>query len=689
MYKLNIECVDGIRPETVYTIAELSMLGKMLDCKDSKKRNITYLEIPCAFDIETTNIFQREPDGSIASDPRPYAFMYHWQFCLDDQVCFGRTWNEFIKLLKQLEDRMNLNNKRRLVIWCHNLSFEFQFFRRFVNVIDSFCKDEREPLKIVIEGGIEFRDSYALSNMTLQKFCQNEPGVIHYKLSGDDFDYDKIRTAEDPLTDYEKAYCYNDVRGLCECIASRMKNDTLANMPMTSTGYVRRDARKSMKENKNNRRQFVNMQLTPELYMLCRDAFRGGDTHANIIYSNQIVKNVSSYDIQSSYPACMMMNKFPMTAFFPIRARTFFNKDLSDYAKIIHVRFKNIKYVGRCNMPYIALAKCKGVTKDRKVDNGRILSASFVELVLTDIDYNIILNEYNFDDIYVNEIYLSRYGFLSPEYKKVIMQYYKAKTRLKDDPDMKYEYMKSKNRLNSLYGMMCQKIDHDTTKYINDDYDTKSLPLEDQITTYYNSYNSFLSYQHGVWVTAHARFRLREMLNIVGPDVVYCDTDSVKCINGHVEDFEKKNKEIIKQAERCGAYATDKAGEKHYMGIWENETEKAQYSEFKTLGAKKYVYIQNGKVNSTIAGVGKKIGADYFTNNGIDSFRIGEKITDSGHLTAYYNDDALHYIEVNGCRMLSGSNVALVNNSYTIGVTDEYFDLLEKAIDKQDNIFYI
>lgn len=689
MRGLNVETINGIRRETVYERRELSLLGKMLDCKESTKRHIKYLEIPCAFDIETTNIYQRDFDGNICPEPRPFAFMYHWQFCVDDQVCFGRTWNEFIKLLEELRRRMDLDNKRRLVIWVHNLAFEFQFFRRFVNVIDGFYKDPREPLKVVIDGGIEFRDSYALSNMTLQKFCENEPGVIHYKLSGDEYDYNKIRTAVTPMTDYELAYCYNDVRGLCECIAARMKSDTLAGMPMTSTGYVRRDARASMKKNQKNRKLFLSTQLSPELYTFCREAFRGGDTHANISYADQVLKDVSSYDIQSSYPACMMMDLYPQSAFFPVTARTFFNKDLSSYAQLIHIRWKNIRYVGKCGIPYIALAKCRAITSDRVIDNGRVLYAGYVDLLITDIDYNIIINEYEFDDLAVNEVYAARYAPLAPEYKAVVMEYFRSKTKLKGDPSAAYEYMKSKNKLNSLYGMMCQRIDHDITTYEDDDYKTTPVPLEESIAKYYKSYNSFLSYQHGVWVTANARKRLRDMLNVVGSDVVYCDTDSIKCINDHKKDFEKKNTEIKRAAKRAGAYAKDINGKIQYLGLWENETQDALYTEFKTLGAKKYVYIQNGKVNSTIAGVNKKVGREYFTRETINAFAIGARITDSGHLTAYYNDDAIHYITIDGCKMLTASNVALVNNSYTIGVTDEYLDLLEKALAKEDNLYYI
>ena len=128
MQHLQVECIDGIRREAVYTIRELSLLRHNLECKESKKRGITYLEIPCAFDIETTNIYKQDENGNIDPSVPPYSFMYHWQFCINDEVCFGRTWDEFVELLDNLTRRMDLDNKRRIVIWCHQLRFEFQHF---------------------------------------------------------------------------------------------------------------------------------------------------------------------------------------------------------------------------------------------------------------------------------------------------------------------------------------------------------------------------------------------------------------------------------------------------------------------------------------------------------------------------------------------------------------------------------
>lgn len=689
MRQIKVETVRGISTETVYNINELSYLGKLFSCKESKKRGVSYLEIPCAFDIETTNIYQRDSGGNIAKDPRPFAFMYHWQFCLDDQVVFGRTWKEFQELLKALEERMNLSINHRLVVYVHNLPFEWAFMNRFIEYDSGFFKDERKPLKIVCKGGIEFRCSLALSNMSLAKFCENEIDVIHYKLSGDDYDYAKIRTPATTLTEYEEGYCYNDVRGLCECIRSRMKEDTLASIPMTSTGYVRRDLRRSCKQNKRFRARFKDNALDTKLYTFCREAFRGGDTHANLLHTDQLIKDVDSFDESSAYPAAMLMDRYPMSAFSKITIKTFQNKELmKDYALLIHVRFIGVRYTGKCGIPYIAIAKCMSFSKEKVIDNGRVLYADFLEAVLTDIDYNIIISEYDIKEVYVNEVYASRYGMLPEEIRSVVMDYYKAKTLLKGDDSKEYEYAKSKNKLNSTYGCMVMKIDQVLTEYdsVKHEYYNEPYNLEELLTKFYKSRNSFLSYQHGVWITANARRRLRYMLDQVGEDVVYCDTDSIKCIGDHRELFNKRNSEIIEECEKYGAYAFTKDGKKKYLGVWEYE---GRAELFKTLGAKKYVYKKDDHITSTIAGVNKKTGRRFFEENGISAFKIGTVIPDSGHLVAYYNDDNIHTIRVKGCKIETASNVALIDDTYTIGVTEEYLGLLSNYVDKKSDFSYI
>lgn len=669
-----VETTEGIKQETVYEPTE-HFYNEYLYAPLCVKNKIKYLNVACAFDIETTNMVERDAEENITS---AYSFMYHWQFCIDDKVCFGTTWEEFLNFIDDLKWNLQLNRKKRLVVYVHNLSFEFQFMRRFINVSESFFRGARDPLKFLCNGAIEFRDSYALSNMSLAKFCENSRGVTHYKLA-DTYDYNKIRTPDTPATESEEMYDYNDVRGLCECIKDKMQEDDLAHIPLTSTGYVRRDFRKSYAKNKRNRQQFRENQLTPELYNICKSAFRGGDTHANVRWADQVLHDIHSHDLTSSYPAAEMLDKYPVGAFFRITPSEFFNMDTSEYAKLIHLRLTDVRYVGTCGIPYIAEARVMiGNRRTATIDNGRVLYADLIDMWITDVDYKIIMHEYQYNDLYVKEVWGARYGELPAEFKNTLMGYYRAKTELKGLQGREYEYMKSKNKLNASYGMMVTDIAKPEIEYINGEYVKKELVLQDALEKYYKSRNNFLSYQQGIWVTANARYRLRKMLWEVGNDVVYVDTDSIKYRNPeHIEKFNLANEENHKLCEKYGAFAERKDGSISYMGDWDYE---GCYSEFKTLGAKKYIVKEEGVYKSTIAGVAKKAGRKFFNENGIDSFAIGTVIPDSGHLVAYYNDDEEHKITVNGCTFTTAANVALVNDRYTIGVTNEYLDLLYKAL---------
>lgn len=171
------------------------------------------------------------------------------------------------------------------------------------------------------------------------------------------------------------------------------------------------------------------------------------------------------------------------------------------------------------------------------------------------------------------------------------------------------------------------------------------------------------------------------MLNIIGPDVIYCDTDSIKFTGDHRADFVKINGKLKQMAQDAGAYADNKDGKRYYLGTWDEEH---AMTRFKTLGAKKYLYeLQEGNernIYSTIAGVKKSRGRDYFQQHGFEAFKVGTIIENSGHLVAYRNDDDIHTITIKGCTMTTASNIALVDDTYTLGVTATYLNLLQSFV---------
>ena len=102
-------------------------------------------------------------------------------------------------------------------------------------------------------------------------------------------------------------------------------------------------------------------------------------------------------------------------------------------------------------IPYISLSRCEA--SDFKIDNGRILKAAYLEISLTEIDLEIILDTYTFDKMEIVQCMVAQKDYLPEEYRAVIQDYYNKKTSLKgdDSEDGIYMYTKSKNMLNSVY----------------------------------------------------------------------------------------------------------------------------------------------------------------------------------------------------------------------------------------------
>lgn len=626
------------------------------DFSTCRKRKKDYLNEFSTFDIETTSL-------------KDTGFMYMWGWCIGSDVIIGRRWEELKKLLTLMHNHFHMNS-RRMCVYVHNLPFEFQFMRNLFNWDEVFAVDER---KIVtgLTGNFEFRCSYKLSNMSLAKFCENSEGCVHFKKDGGKFDYKEIRYPDTELSDYQLLYQYCDVKGLHEAIESKLKEDTIATIPLTSTGYARREARKVMLSNPKNKYIITDTRLSPFLYLLMRTGRRGGDTHALAQFCDEILINVDSWDIKSSYPYVMVTKKFPMTPFIEVSA---FRNDGRAY--LMEVEFTNIRMKSIKHMPYIPSAKCI-VKQGWGNDNGRLLYADRIRTVITDIDLEIINEVYDYDDISYIHVYSSEYGMLPKEFRAYIMECFQTKTDLEDgDP---YVYAKYKNVINALFGMMLTDICQISHKYEDGKWVQQDDGVETLLDRYYNSEKSFLAYQWGLWVTAHARKRLHEPTKVNLGYLVYSDTDSWKCRQGYNKEiFEEINRRVIEEAETFDVKPYSiKNGKRVYLGVWSYE---GCYEEFKTMGAKKYAYRQNGELHVTVAGLNKKKGAEYLEKvGGLEAFKDGLVFPPeySGRTYSVYDDTKnVAYATVNGHKFLTSSGLAIHETTYELGKSIEYSKML-------------
>ena len=682
-----VKCAD-FQPEQFF--ASVEVLPNRRGNPGGKKRH--YMNLITAFDIETT-LF----------DDIEQSIMYIWQWQFGSEITvIGRTWEEFLTLQKRIIKC--LPPERWLVVYVHNLSYEFQFLKGVYTFAadDIFAVASRKLLKCDMWACFEFRCSYKLTNMSLGAFTR-KMGVEHGKLSGEAFDYSKKRYPWTEMSEQELAYCVHDVQGLVEALGKLMARDgdTLQTIPLTSTGYVRRNAKRAMRNGIHH--NFVGGILPDiELYRALREAFRGGNTHANRYFAGDIIENVHSADRSSSYPAVMCNCEYPMTMFIKISKHDL-NMDylrrcvtIRHKALLLRIGLKNMRlknpYWG---CPYLSKDKCRNINKAVDTeDNGRILSADYLETTVTDVDLRIIVEEYT-AEIFILEGWYSGYKKLPQPLVDEVISYYKAKTELKGVEGQELYYDKAKALLNSLYGMMAQDpVKHSVVFRQVGDWDADEE--SDEAILEKSNHRAFLAYQWGVWVTAWARWHLEEGIKLAhqnSAEFIYCDTDSVK-YTGNI-DWTAYNAAREAECKESGAYATDPKGKVHYMGVFESEdgANGYAYARFKTLGAKKYVYQEEpgGETHCTVAGVDKRKGGKELDKyGGIEAFEDGFIFREAGGVAAVYNDQPeIKELTIDGHSLPITPNVAIVPSEYTLGITGEYERIIKYAKNFLDNPYIV
>lgn len=631
------------------------------------KDDIRYLDIITAFDIETTRL--KDIEQSI---------LYIWQWHFDGiGCCIGRTWQEFQLFIDRIKKIMPAHTM--ICVMDHNLSYEFQFLAGIYDFKEDevFCIDNRKVLYCDMYDLLNFRCSLMHSNSGLDLYLK-DMGVQHKKLT---LDYNIVRYPWTDLDDNELAYCINDVVGLVEAtkVDMELHNDDLYTFALTSTGNVRRIVKHNMRAARN---YFVQPVL-PDLHIhtLLREGFRGGNVHANRLCTGFTIDNVFSFDRSSAYPCEIMCGRVPVGKFRQLVENTVEaveNYIANDMAIIMRVEFRHIKTKKHWEpAPYIPKDKCFRCDESTFVnDNGRMLSCDYILTTITDIDFEIIKRQYQWEEINIVEAYAASYGYIPKKIREVVIDLYQKKTELKGVKGKEQEYMLSKQLLNSIYGLMCQNPIRVMTLFRNGEFiDDDSKSFKELYSKYCS--NAFTCYQWAVWICANARKGLQEGIDLInktkGAQFIYCDTDSVK-FRGDV-DFTKLNNARIKSAKKAGAFATDPAGNVHYMGVFEYE---GQYEHFKTLGAKKYIFNYPGEhIQITIAGVNKDLGGlELEKHGGYDAFKQGFIFTDAGGTESIYNDDNYGLYEIDGHQIYITRNVVIRESTYELGYSEIYRRLI-------------
>ena len=612
-----------------------------------------------SFDIETTSTYYQK-DG----ESKKCAFMYVWMLDIFDKTIIGRTWQEFIDTMNTITNHFSLAGiKKRVIIYVHNLAYEFQFIRKWFKWIKVFSLSRRKPLYALTSTGIEFRCSYRLSGYKLEKIGE-QMGIE--KLP--DFDYRKIRHNKTKLSSREYEYCIHDVKIVCAYIRQKIKeeNNNISEIPLTKTGYVRRYVRNHTLRGNNRcfyKQAIRELTLEPEEYLMAKRAFAGGFTHAGFLHSGKESKNVTSFDFSSSYPTVLISEKYPMTKGRKIESITqqeFFSIMEAEECCIFTIELINVCQVFPCES-YISESRCSELERP-VVNNGRVVSARRLIIDITSVDFNIISKVYTFAISRIGHMYIYDKYYLPTTFVECILHFYNVKTQLKDVEGKETEYMNGKENLNSLFGMCVTDIVRELIEY-----DNKGgwLKAEKKSEDEYNEFVSnqldkenskksrFLFYLWGVFCTAYARKNLWSGIIECKSDYLYSDTDSVKITNAetHKKYFTTYNKEITSKLETALKYhklstsllrPKNKEGKEKPLGIWDFD---GYYLRFKAIRAKSYMYLsaKDNDYHMTVAGLNKKVAMEYLKSKGdpLKQFKTGMKIPaeHTGKLTHTYIDE--------------------------------------------------
>lgn len=578
------------------------------DLNPTYNKDQRYSNLAAALDIETSQ--------SIC-DGKKIAYMYIWQLAIEDIVVYGRTWDDLRSCLNKIQDELKLNSKYRLIIYVHNLKYEFAFFKRELDLKTSgfLARDKNDVIKCDVSC-YQIRDSYTLAEKSLAEIGKE---VNIEKL---EMDYKKIRHTKTPLTPTELNYCERDVQILVAYIRRlREKYGSVYNIPLTLTQIIKRRIMDNCTDKKDYtstlRTKLKDCQKDNTILVKLQSAFSGGINYFKFDLTDIKINNVTSVDITSSYPAQILLHKYPMSKFKEIDKpkdyRDIMTKGYYNTKPLLIVFSVNSLKTKYSKLSFLSADKNKydyiNASKSKFLGNKLLNSEAFVQLCLNDVDFKLFLDFYEFTDLNVKKIYASNYSSLPKYIIDTVVDLYCDKQQLKNKynkikekrlltAEEEANYYLTKSLVNRIYGAFVQNPIAENYEYDNDSGDVVEIG-EERINKRYP-----VLYQWGVWVTSWARYELlsvykkiaiKRLLDgkrkYVGNNILYMDTDSIKYIDNISYDniIAQYNADVNNRVKIfCQSNNIDYDLLKG-IGTFEIE----HYKTFKCVGLKRYCYVDN------------------------------------------------------------------------------------------------
>lgn len=674
---------------------------KMITNPETGERERTKVQdVIFTLDTETSSLFNHPDTGwgafDYTKDGKYYqkvdkaSILYIWQLGVEDDIYYGRTLDELKEFLTVL-DKAYTGLK---IIYIHNMGFDLEFLLGDFECEEIFARTAHKPIKAKLAGfNFEWRCSLMLANCSLAAMPKNYGFEKEVQKKVGDLDYNKVRTPLTPLDDKEMGYCEYDIKVLVRMLKDmRTRFVHMYDIPLTSTGIIRAEVREHMHKDKRAMEMIKGCAPTLEIYHLLQIAFAGGYTHANANFVNKTVYNVNSYDFSSSYPAQMIMQKYPCSTFTRCRLSSVNDID-PDKAYIIRIRLNS--FSSKLSWNYLSSSKELSGSSDYVVDNGRIVEGQNVEYVLTEQDIATVFECYDVDDYDILEAYSAKKDYLPKTFTNIIVERYGSKTKLKGVKGMEDVYRMSKAFINGLYGMCVTQSVRPDVGYLNGEWIQGSFTqAEEEAKLEDTNKKSFLVFAWGVWITAYARRALWRGIIDLDNDVIYCDTDSLKIVGDHKDYIEAYNNSVIN---RLHAVATERGynyeelaplspdGVAHPFGVFDDD---GHYDEFRTLGAKKYCCKSDDGIHVTVSGLNKKEAAKVIKN--VDGFKpdVLFDYAHSGRTISYYlprrEIDVVDYQGIS-YHAVQNKGVCIQPTTYNLNIGDDFELYLIQLANKPHN----
>lgn len=563
---------------------------------------------------------------------------YAWELSIGESIYIGRTMEEFKELMDCVKTYFQLGDKKQIIIFDTNISYNFHAFIKHTGDIKNlFAKEEHQPIVYSVNG-LMFRDFNIL---------------VGEKLISDCFYTTEIITENSRIGIKET----NILLNVAETINDRIKEEFtvcggIVRLPLTNTGRARKVLSKLCND-PDYRELIYKLTLEPGELKTLKEAFSGGLVISADEYKNKELNNVSSFDLISSYLSSVCSRQFPMSKGELIKISSM--EEASSLEKD-YVWVGYVKFTGLLNKYPIGIISVNNAynLKGYSLLNNKIATAQEVILPLTNVDFNLIKSFYYIKSVKFGVCYRYKKDYLPKAYIEKCLGFYKDKTELKGIPGKEIEYTVKKCILNaSCFGVMVQNPLSDDVTYNNGKWERKTYTIEEHCDRYNSKKGRFAWYPWGVFVSAYSRETLLNgilyILKSNESDYVYSDTDSIKLLNedSHIKYFQAYNEWIAKRIDSvCEYYGIDKElsrpktinGKTKQLGAWELD---GRYPVFETSGEKRYISInEDGEFEVTISGVNSKKASEYmgsledvFLQFGDEYFTIPKEYT--GRMSVY------------------------------------------------------